>query len=105
MKLRDYFEKYGVKINAFCRSSKISRSAMYSILGGKDPSLRQAIAIEEISDGHVSVRDWVQELKTKTRKSKQQQALELLRNRGRASQEPSQDIEEKNNPGNDQKAL
>lgn len=104
-KLQAYFKKYGVTISAFCRMTGICRASMYAILWGKNPSIIQAIAIEEYSGGNVTIQDWVREAKAKKVKPGQRSKRKPVENQDHSSQNLPQNIAEKNDNGHNHSAL
>lgn len=61
MKLVDYFEKYSVNIQAFCKDHGIPRRIIYNIFQGMTPTLKWAVLIEKGTSGKVKCKDLLSE--------------------------------------------
>ncbi len=58
MKLQEYLEEAGVSISRFAEKVGISRQLVHKWLRGKEPLLRYALIVEDLTDGKVDCRSW-----------------------------------------------
>lgn len=60
MKLKEYLEKYGVRQTFLCERLSISPQCLTRYLSGYNrPSLEVMAKMEDVTDGKVSIRDWL----------------------------------------------
>lgn len=57
MKLREYLDKYGIKIGAFAKRIGVSRNTITRALAGKSLSLDVAMKIEKGTEKKVKCQD------------------------------------------------
>lgn len=57
MKLREYFDKYGIKIRVFAERIGVSRNTITRALAGKPLSLEVAMKIEKGTEKKVKCQD------------------------------------------------
>ncbi len=57
MKLREYFDKYGIKISAFADRIGVSRNTITRALAGKPISLEVAMKIEKGTEKKVKCQE------------------------------------------------
>lgn len=59
MTLKDYLHKKNISMQSFAKKVKISRQMVHNYTNGKYPSLKVAWRIEQITEGQVTMYDWV----------------------------------------------
>ena len=57
MKLKDYFEENCINISMFCRKYGINYQIVYSLMNGRQPSLKTAMDIEKATKGAVTAQE------------------------------------------------
>lgn len=59
MRLREYLDKHGTPVTVLARRCNICISTMHKILAGVEPGLRTALAIQDATEGAVTLRDLI----------------------------------------------
>lgn len=54
MKLREYFDTYGVKVTWFAKKINKSKAWLYKLMAGHIPHARDALLIEKATEGRVT---------------------------------------------------
>jgi hypothetical protein len=72
MKLKEYIYKKHIQAKFLAQDLNMSEATMYKLMNGlADPRISTILAIEEITDGYVTVKDWVLECKDKRKNANQ----------------------------------
>lgn len=59
MKLREYFDRYGIMITRFAKIANVPVQTIYHVMWGEDIRLSSAIRIVEATKGQVDYKDLV----------------------------------------------
>ena len=77
MKLKDYLQEHGIKTTVFAKKIGVSQPTLSTWLNDVHlPGLKFVFKIEQLTYGHVKVKDWIDvEIKQKKRSRNKKQDL------------------------------
>lgn len=100
MKLKEYIDKYGTPVALLARRCNLCVGTMHKIVRGVEPGLRSAIAIQEATEGNVTLKDLLRDADQPTPSAKRLKTLEAAKNKKTEDKKDEKKPHKKNKASN-----